>query len=87
MRVRNYKYGDDCELNFKPAQFGLPQGKIVKKASLNMRVERKIESLRLQSTRLGWSYDDFVTHLLEVLAVLQQRGKLSRRNEARAARR
>ena len=39
--------------------------------------EKKIERLWLNSKRLGWSYSDFVTHMLEVLIVVKQRDKIN----------
>jgi hypothetical protein len=38
--------------------------------------EKKIERLWLDSNRLGWTYSDFVTHILEVLIVVKQRDKI-----------
>ena len=39
--------------------------------------EKKIERLWLDSNRLGWTYNDFVTHMLEVLVVVKQRDKIN----------
>jgi hypothetical protein len=39
--------------------------------------EKKIERLWLDSNRLGWTYNDFVTHMLEVLIIVGQRGKVN----------
>ncbi len=39
--------------------------------------EKKIERLWRNSKQLGWSYSDFVTHMLEVLIVVKQRDKIN----------
>ena len=39
--------------------------------------EKKIERLWLDSNRLGWTYNDFVTHMLEVLIIVGQRDKIN----------
>src|SRR5712671_6909526 len=39
--------------------------------------EKKIERLWLDSKRLGWNYNDFVTHMLEVLIIVGQRSKVN----------
>ncbi len=47
---------------------GLPVSK------LRTSIEKKIENIWLESEELGWSYNDFVAHLIEVLIVLNYRG-------------
>ncbi len=42
-------------------------------SKLKMSIERKIENIWLEAEQLGWSYTDFVAHLLEVLIVLNHR--------------
>ena len=39
-------------------------------------MEKKIERILFDSKKLGWSYNDFVGYLLEVLIVLQERNKV-----------
>jgi hypothetical protein len=47
----------------------LPQG-----SKLRMSIEKQIENIWLESEELGWDFNDFVTHLMEVLIVLNYRG-------------
>jgi len=51
------------------AMAGFPQG-----SKLRTSIEKKIENIWLESEELGWSYNDFVSHLIEVLIVLNYRG-------------
>jgi len=51
-----------------PAQ-PLPKG-----SKLRMSIEKQIENIWLESEELGWDFNDFVTHLMEVLIVLNYRG-------------
>jgi hypothetical protein len=48
---------------------GIQQG-----CKLRTSIEKKVENIWLESEELGWSYNDFVAHLLEVLIVLNYRG-------------
>jgi hypothetical protein len=50
---------------------GAPRG-----SKLKISIEKKIENIWLESQELGWSYNDFVSHLLEVLVVLNHRSVL-----------
>jgi hypothetical protein len=43
-------------------------------SKLRTSIEKKIENIWLESEELGWSYNDFVSHLLEILIVLNYRG-------------
>jgi len=56
---------DTIDLPLQP----LPQG-----SKLRMSIEKQIENIWLESERLGWDFNDFVTHLMEVLIVLNYRG-------------
>jgi hypothetical protein len=47
------------------------------KPKFSITAEKKIERLWLDSKRLGWNYNDFVTHMLEVLIVVKQRDKIN----------
>ena len=47
---------------------GAPRG-----SKLKTSIEKKIENIWLESKERGWSYNDFVSHLLEVLVVLNHR--------------
>lgn len=42
-------------------------------SKLKMSIEKKIENIWLESEQLGWNYNDFVSHLLEILIVLNYR--------------
>lgn len=42
-------------------------------SKLKMSIEKKIENIWLEFEELGWSYNDFISHLLEVLVVLNYR--------------
>jgi hypothetical protein len=46
---------------------------------LKASMEKKIERILLNSKKLGWSHDDFVSYLLEVMIVLQKRNNLDLR--------
>jgi hypothetical protein len=76
MSVRNYKYKNTSEINSKAVQLHLSQEKTGNRSKFNTSMEKKIERLSFQSKPLGWSYSDFVVHLLEVLVVLRQRDKV-----------
>jgi len=54
---------------------GAPRG-----SKLKMSIEKKVENIWLESKELGWSYNDFVSHLLEVLVVLNHRTFLPKPN-------
>jgi hypothetical protein len=54
---------------------GSPRGSKIK-----MSIEKKIENIWLESKELGWSYNDFISHLLEVLVVLNHRTVLPKAN-------
>ena len=54
---------------------GAPRG-----SKLKMSIEKKIENIWLESRELGWSYNDFISHLLEVLVVLNHRTLLPNAN-------
>jgi hypothetical protein len=61
--------GDTCdEATGLPAQ-GLRHG-----SKLKTSIEKKIENIWLESEQLGWTYSDFVSHLIEILIVLNYRG-------------
>ncbi len=45
------------------------------KKALRNSMERKIERIYLDSQELGWSYNGFVTSVLEVLTVLHHRNQ------------
>ena len=51
------------------------------KPKFTITAEKKIERLWLVSKRLGWSYNDFATHMLEVLIILRQRDKINSAGE------
>ena len=42
----------------------------------NFSMEKKLERIQLDSKRLGWSYNDFVVHVLEILTVLHHRNEV-----------
>jgi hypothetical protein len=46
-----------------------------------MSIEKKIENIWHESKELGWSYNDFVSYLLEVLVVLNHRSLLPKVNQ------
>jgi len=54
---------------------GAPRG-----SKLKLSIEKKIENIWLESKDLGWSYNDFIAHLLEVLVVLNHRAFLPKAN-------
>jgi hypothetical protein len=74
MRMRNYKY-ENNDINSDAGQISLPRQIPANRSKFNSSMEKKIERIWLQSQQLGWSYNDFVVHLLEVLVVLQKRNK------------
>ena len=76
MRVRSDNCGNVSEINLANAQLSLIQEKTASRPVFKASFEKKIERLWFQSKRLGWSYNDFVTHLLEILVVLQRRDKI-----------
>jgi len=52
------------------------------RTKFNISMEKKIERLWRESERLGWSYSQFVSVLMEVLTVLHHRNKLQRAEPA-----
>jgi len=50
-------------------------------SKLKMSIEKRIENIWLESQELGWSYNDFVSYLLEVLVVLNHRTLLPKLTE------
>ena len=54
-------------------------------SKLKMSIEKKIENIWLESEQLGWSYNGFVSHLLEVLVVLNHRAFLPKLNPPQQA--
>ncbi len=42
-------------------------------SKLKISIEKKIENVWLEWRELGWTYNEFVAHLLEVLVVLNHR--------------
>ncbi len=60
--------GNGCDEEPERPTGGLPQG-----SKLKMSIEKKIENIWLESQQLGWDYNDFVSHLIEVVIVLNYR--------------
>jgi hypothetical protein len=71
MRVRNYQ--GNAEINSNLAMIHLSQGRTGNRRKFNTSMEKNIERIWFDSKKLGWNYNDFVVHVLEVLVVLQQR--------------
>ena len=76
MRVRGHEQENNSETNFKEAQLHFSQEKSANRSKFTTSMEKKIERVWFQSKSLGWSYNDFVVHLLEVLVTLQHRQKV-----------
>jgi hypothetical protein len=53
------------------------------RTKFNISMEKKIEKLWLDSDRQGWSYNRFVSSVMEVLTVLHHRNKLVRKSSVR----
>ena len=47
-----------------------------RRSKIKMSIEKKIEHIWLESKEQGWSYNEFVAYLLEVLVVLNHRSLL-----------
>jgi hypothetical protein len=73
MRVRNHREEDNREINANSARIHLSKDKTSNRRKFNTSMEKKIEHIWFDSKKIGWSYNDFVVHVLEVLVVLQQR--------------
>ena len=52
------------------------------RTKFNISMEKKIERLWQESDRLGWSYSQFVSTVMEVLTVMHHRNKLVRAKPA-----
>ena len=65
-----------AEAGDSPAQGALQSPKF------RISIEKKIESIWLESEQLGWSYGDFVFHLMEILIVLNYRSLMPKLNQA-----
>jgi hypothetical protein len=78
MCVRNDDYGNMSKLDLSDAQFSTIKERVAPRPKFNASIENKIEQLWLQSRHLRWSYNEFATHLLEVLVILQHRDRMQR---------
>ncbi len=79
MLVRDYKceHTDESASNNDHVQPN--QAYPLTRRKLNPSIEKKIERLRFDAKQqFGWSYNDFVVQLLEVLVILQHRDKAKR---------
>jgi hypothetical protein len=45
-------------------------------SKFNISMEKKIERLWHESKDLGWNFNAFVTHVMEILIVIQHRNKI-----------
>jgi hypothetical protein len=79
MRVRNSETRDDSKLHSLTALISTTVERDPSRSKFNASFEKKIEHLFLQSSHIGWSYNDFVVRVLEVLVILQQRESLKTR--------
>jgi len=73
MRVRNEESGNNSELHFITTYISAVDETKLPRPKYNASFERKLERLWFQSKTLGWNYNDFVAHLLEVLVILRHR--------------
>src|SRR5262249_23964871 len=73
MSVRSDKCSDEYRSTLALAVFSVEQEKPTSRTKFNVSFEKKIENLWSQSKGLGWSYNDFVTRLLEVVMILRHR--------------
>jgi hypothetical protein len=71
-------HSSETKINVHGANFREIRGKTLQERKFNTSIERKIEQLSYKSETLGWSFAEFCTHVLEVLAILQHRKKLGR---------
>ena len=76
--MRTSKYSDNTVCVSKAYPIRSPQQFKTTRPKFNASSERKIERVWLDANKLGWSYNDFVAHLLEVLVIIQFRDKLKR---------
>jgi hypothetical protein len=53
------------------------------RTKFNISMEKRIEKLWLDSDKQGWSYNQFVSSVMEVLTVLHHRNKQVRKSPAR----
>jgi hypothetical protein len=76
VRMRNDYCGNVGEIDFEDVQLLMPQEGTTSRLDLNTSFEEEIEYIWFQSRLRGWSYDDFMAHLLEILAILRLRDKI-----------
>ncbi len=76
MLVRDYKREPIDESASNNDHVQPNQAYPLTRRKLNPSIEKKIERLRFE--QFGWSYNDFVVQLLEVLVILQHRDKAKR---------
>jgi hypothetical protein len=76
MRMRNDYYTGPAKVDLKNVRLSVIQGGAAARPEFNTSFEKEIEHLLFESRRLGWSYNEFVTHLMEILTVLQLRDKI-----------
>jgi hypothetical protein len=79
MRVRNEKSGGESELRFISTYVSAHDENKSSRLRQSTSLERNIERLWFQSRTLGWSYNDFVAHLLEILLILRHRDSVKPR--------
>ena len=76
-------HNSEIEINIDRARSRDIEGETLKTLKYSTSIERNIEKLSRKAETLGWSYTDFCTHVLEVLAVLQHRRKVKRQGASR----
>jgi hypothetical protein len=86
MRVRNEESGNGRELRFVTTYISVNEENKLSMLKRNASFERKIERLWFRSKTLGWNYNDFAVHILEVLVVLRRRDNVKRAAALKAVR-
>jgi hypothetical protein len=76
MRIAKYKNENHLTNNLILSEEYNGMARDKRKLRANNAVERGLERLLSGSERLGWSYDDFVVHVLEVLVILRHRDQV-----------
>jgi hypothetical protein len=78
MRVSDNEYGNEYENKLVLEGSPVTQERNAPRPKFNASFEKKIEQLWFESDRLGWSYNEFITHVLEVLVILRHRRSVKR---------
>lgn len=80
MSARTNKDQDLGEAAAYPMPLHFSELQIMQGTKFNLSLERRIENVWFRAQQIGWSYNDFVIRLMEVLIILHHRNKIAKTN-------